>query len=440
MSDYVPLAYCRRVVGVDPGYVNFAICQIEFRGLRYSDDYTEEIPVFSILHWQIWDLRAGMSMCNSQATGGRYTRCSTRARPLPGDTLEANVKASTLDDWLAQMNHFITRSAWLFERAGDDQTLPDVTVENQFDQIKSRGNKFDMLLISRQFSGSVDALDKRNAETVPPGQQRPMHARKFAKSTLKHGIKNNGELTYGGRKGTGVEITYALLRQLGLVEWIAFLTSVASAGQKIDDLCDAFLLALIYATREYEEYLKQQRRKKPATGATVPGAAPTPTQAKFALRQTPCGSMDKDIMQQQQQQQDTSGVRLLSERKLNTNDDDAVEETFFPEHCGADDDTSEEEEDDYALDSSEEERVQAFKKQRKKRAPKQKQQKIGTHQLILKRKPPPPPKNQVASSNNNLKTKRTDDREGEGERPTKKTKCDTPITILIDDTIESDEL
>ena len=431
MSDYVPLVYCRRVAGVDPGYVNFAICQIEFRGLRYNDDYTEEIPVFSILHWQIWDLRAGMSMCNSLPTGGRYTRCSTRARPLPGDTLEVNVKASTLDDWLAQMNHFITRSAWLFERSGDDQALCDVTVENQFDQIKSRGNKFDMLLISRQFAGSIDALDKRNAEPVPAGQQRPIRARKFAKSTLKHGIKNNGVLTYGGRKGTSVEITYALLRQMDLDGWIDFLASVAAAGQKIDDLCDAFLLALIYATREYEEVLKQHRRRRKPSDATESAAAVAPVVPRFAMRQAPCGAMDKDIMHGKGDT-DCSGVRLLSERRLNTSDEEEEEVTFFPEHCGADDTTDE---DDYALDSSEEERVKATKKQRKKRPAKSKQQKVGSHQLVMKRKPT---QTTPVSSNNGNKTKRVPAFDETEERSTKRTKRDTPVTtILIDDTIES---
>ena len=349
--------YSKRTIGVDPGTRNLALCQLRFEGFRYDPATMEQIPLVTPLHLELWDIKSGICLRNSAADGGRFERCSTRVEMRVTDD-----KDTDIDDWIAQMNHFIVRSDWIFEREEDEGELAMLTVENQCDHIKTKGKRWDMFLVSNIFASSVDIMDKHNAaidaldKAAASGvalvvsnnplnrPKRPLHHRTFAKSSAKYGIKSDGALVYGGRKSTGVDITRELFRLLGLTRWILFLDSVENSGQKIDDLCDAFLLALQYAIDEYEAWLKSEKKTTKTNGSDI---APPPTKTgggssmltmikqTLALRETPCGQIDTSAL-------DDAMPRLIATRRLDDRGNSLGDEVFFPENCGASSESSDE--------------------------------------------------------------------------------------------------
>ena len=346
--------YCRSTIGVDPGSVNFSIARLRLRGFRYDRNRNEQIPLVEPLDMELWNLKTGRGMRrDTRGKGDRYAYFETG---VPVVWAEA-----TTESCIAQMNLYIAQSPWLFEHesAEDDplMALPTVTVENQFDHIKSRGNKWDMFLISNCFASSIDANDKQQQQQ----QQKRLYERQFAKSAKKYGLSHNGELDYDARKETSVTTVYALFRILGLTQWIAYLDSVVGSGQKRDDLCDAFLLALHYAIQSYEATLKKKKTSGTVTpcqqqpqrylpeecetgmsmlqlvalakngatgdsGEAVSSSSNKPTDTmSFHLRTEPYGSMTTDVF-----------PKLLSEQLLDS--EGRVIKTIFPENCGADDD------------------------------------------------------------------------------------------------------
>lgn len=337
--------YNKRTTAVDPGSRNLAIAQLRFAGYRYDAATTTQIPLVTPLHLELWNVKGGICLRNSAPDGGRFERCSTRVEQRFADD-----KLTEIDDWIAQMNHFIVRADWIFERDADDESLSALTVENQCDHIKTKGKRWDMFLLSNIFASTVDALDKQNAaiealdkaaaatataDENPLNQpKKPLHYRVFAKSAAKYGIKSDGELQYGERKLTSVEITRELFRILGLTQWLVFLDSVEASGQKIDDLCDAFLLGLQYAIDEYEASLRKKRAPIAPVITAQQQQQQQPLQRQssmlavakniLTLRQSPVGKIETDVF-----------PRLLSMRTLDDKGVTLAEETFFPENCGA---------------------------------------------------------------------------------------------------------
>lgn len=222
----------RQVIGVDPGYVNYAICKIGFNGFDYNRETLVEMPRLSVFNLEIWDLQGSFIIRPSEVDGGEAKLITVK--PVP-------TGATTIRDWMDKLNQFITDSAWIHEKDSSGR-LPRVTVENQCGHIKNKD--YTMFKIARATEAYIKRLDKKQKRII-------------GKSARKYGIKSDGSLIYSGRKCTSVEIVRNLLTALGLFNWIRYLDSLIECGQKIDDICDAILLALQVAIKEYEEEQKK---------------------------------------------------------------------------------------------------------------------------------------------------------------------------------------
>ena len=259
--------YINQTIGIDPGSVNFSIGKIEFKGFRYNDDYTEEIPIFKPINIEHWNLKTGVGIRNSiPYEGGKCEIFNI----VKSNELHAGgtATATTINSWISSLDHFILNSNWIFESYIADintnqMLLPTISVENQFDHIKSHGNKFDMYLISNTVQSSIHMCDIIKNKDVNSKSSLLFSYRKIIKSSLKYGIRNNGSLVYTDRKAEVINITRSLFKLLELDNWIVFLDSVLAMGQKIDDLCDALLLALQSAIDSYEESIKTKNKQLP---------------------------------------------------------------------------------------------------------------------------------------------------------------------------------
>lgn len=321
-----------RKYGMDPGSVNLANCGIVLNGLKYNEDRTMEIPDFYPTNMEVWNLKTGTAIRNSSPNGGKFEKYSI---PL----LDLNTtRENNLDTWIARLNHFIASSSWMFKYYNPydsdykesnhknyspeylkDLTLPSITVENQMDHIVNKKKnpygkpKFDMFRISNEFATSIHMCDVINGRKE---RNKAIHLsyRDTCKGSLKYGMRNDGSREYEERKGDSVIITLELFKILGLTQWIVFLESVKKSGQKIDDLCDALLLALQAAINEYELNLKLNK-KNPSSTNQLPIISLSKEQYNqtmnlipSSLRKIPTGSINTDIF-----------PKLLSDEPLDEN-------------------------------------------------------------------------------------------------------------------------
>lgn len=247
------------VVGIDPAYKNFAIVKLRFTGVRYINNFTEELPIFEPTNMEIWNLRDARGIRNTLSSGGA---AETYRIPY------ALIHPTKITDWLASLNHFLLRANWVFEaysatEGGPADLLPRVTVENQCDHIKN--GRFDMFRIGNACETSIHMRDLCEKGT----SFNRLMTRVMGKSARKYGILSDGSLLYAERKGAAIDVTRALFKELNLNGWIDFLDGVLKIGQKIDDLCDALLLALQVAMDEYETKQKNDRKRQPVTDDTA---------------------------------------------------------------------------------------------------------------------------------------------------------------------------
>lgn len=272
-------------IGMDPGTVNLAAIRILFHKLAYTKDGLEEIPQFDILNWELWNLKTGRGLRPKEEdcvdAKGDWVKEMGFERfrlPIARDAREPG-QPDTIHTWLSSLNHFISASPWIFEERGG---LADVTVENQFDHIKTAYIRHEMFLLSNVFHSSIAMLDLEANKAHLPHR---LHYRIFAQRSLKYGMRNDGALGYGDRKETSEAIAHSLLGLLDKKEWLDFLRKVEESGQKLDDLCDALLLALQECVTRYEEKRKSARKVRPSEpvstgeGEMVP-AFPEPVKKK----------------------------------------------------------------------------------------------------------------------------------------------------------------
>ncbi len=259
------------VIGVDVGYRNFAICKIRFEGLRYNRETMEEMPIFTVTHMEMWDLMNSRCLRNSQSDGGKL-----EIYRIPYSL----INPTNINQWLCSLNHFLNRSPWIFEKYSETEDspliLPRVTVENQCGHILKNKNKkkyrhngeedkydgYDMFRIGAAVETSIHMRDL--CDEGPDFKK--LLTRVIGKSALKYGIKSDGSLKYPVRKEDSIEITRALLKELGMHNWLVYLDSLLDMKQKIDDICDAILLALQVAVTEYELKVKNDMKN----GINVP--------------------------------------------------------------------------------------------------------------------------------------------------------------------------
>jgi hypothetical protein len=307
-----------RQIGIDPGSVNFGVGDVRFDGFRYDPTTQEETPLFTPLHMELWNLKTGTCIRNSRVDGGPFELYTIPSAPTYPKT--------EIGDWTASLNHFIGASQWIFETP-----LPDVTVENQFDHIKSQGNKFDMFLISNVFGTSIHMTDLCNAASN--GASMPLHSRLIEKSSSKYGMYQNG--THGrdhdGNKAECIQIMRSLLKLSGHHGWIQFLDSVLKSGQKIDDLCDALSLALQKAIAKHTKRQKEAKKKRPDEDAVMEAnAKQANAKQAIGLRPVPYGNVNHKLFD------NTTYPILLSSVRI---DDDGNEFPDFPSYDEAEDTT-----------------------------------------------------------------------------------------------------
>lgn len=245
----------KEVIGFDPAYINYAVCKIRFETLRYDrkeDGTIEEMPVFTVSNMEVWNLRDSRVIRNSVPDGG-----NAETYYVPNSLIHP----TKINEWLAALNHIILRSPWLSEtyceEEGKEAVLPRVTIEVQCDHIKD--HRFDMFRIGNATETSIHMSDLCRLGV----DHKKLLTRQMGRSARKYGFKSDGSLEYKGRKGISIEIVRALFTALKLDNWLVYLDSVLKMGQKIDDLCDALLLALHVAIEEYEAKQKKLRTMGP---------------------------------------------------------------------------------------------------------------------------------------------------------------------------------
>lgn len=117
-----------------------------------------------------------------------------------------------------------------------------------------------MYTLSQIFAGVVEGVD----ELKRPG----MRDRLVINAAKKHAIASDHTLTYAQRKAAAVNLMFDMLegqandtqssadeRQNG-IKWLAFLRARKAAGQKLDDMADAFLLAIAVALKVHKKFTK----------------------------------------------------------------------------------------------------------------------------------------------------------------------------------------
>lgn len=241
----------KEIIGFDPAYLNYAVVKLRFERLDYrrtEDGSLEEMPIFTVSHMEVWNLRDGKVLRNSEPDGGK---AETYLVP------RSMVHPTGIKEWLATLNHIIARSPWIHEtysvEEGSVPVLPAVTIEIQCDHIKN--GRFDMFRIGNCTETSIHMADLYQHGLA----MTKLFTRQLGRSARKYGIKSNGSLEYVERKDASIGIVRTLFKALGLDNWLAYLDSVVKMGQKIDDLCDSLLLALNIAV---EEFLVQQKKAK----------------------------------------------------------------------------------------------------------------------------------------------------------------------------------
>ena len=242
----------KEIIGFDPAYINYAVVKLRFERLDYrrtENGILEEMPIFTVSHMEVWNLRDGKVIRNSEPDGG-----NAETYLLP----RSMVHPTGIKEWLATLNHIIVRSPWIHEtyseKEGSTPVLPAVTIEIQCDHIKN--GRLDMFRIGNGTETSIHMADLYHHGLA----MTKLFTRQLGRSARKYGIKSNGSLEYVERKDASIGIVRTLFKALGLDNWLAYLDSVVRMGQKIDDLCDSLLLALHIAVEEFEVQQKKARK------------------------------------------------------------------------------------------------------------------------------------------------------------------------------------
>lgn len=153
-----------------------------------------------------------------------------------------------------------------------------VQLKRSDDFIKGR-----MYTLSQILAGSVETVDALSVQKSD---------RLVINSAKKHAIASDGAREYEQRKEEAIRVTREMLQEqrdsddsseedrTHARKWLAFLGSQSNAGQKLDDLCDAFLMAIAVALKVHKKYAKNVHK-----GAVMPCYAPV-TNADLAAAAT----------------------------------------------------------------------------------------------------------------------------------------------------------
>lgn len=257
-----------QVVGTDPGSVNFGICHVKIHGFATKPhDITTYYPIISILDWELWNIKK-QSIIRFDPTS------STKYKTIDYSKTSALFNNEDENDGIviggggdinmtylnASINNIILNSKWLFKPyttplLGDKQNLPILSTEIQCGHVKN--DKFDIMLLSRFLPSSVHMVDLVKGDARKAAGVGSLASRRILHKLLKYGVSNE---EYDGRKDDSIAVTRDLLALLDLQDALDFLKNLEQRkpkSQKVDDLTDAFLLAVQTAIDEWQKMKKQ---------------------------------------------------------------------------------------------------------------------------------------------------------------------------------------
>lgn len=249
-------------ISTDPGLVNHGICRLAFYGFEYKQNDENEwikIPQFDILHWELIDLKRGISYSYNHEKN-----CITRAY------FGTNKNTVATEDFLViadNLTKFISSKDWLYEEyhstffnQGETPVLPSIVTELQAGHVmnKEKGNdassKWDVVMVSHILPWAIRTVDQRN------GKQRELISK-----GRKYGIPSDGTLTYAQRKAKADEVCRELLKLTGKQKELNFLSALKAARKRdipnktpqSHDTAESMLLGLEWCQNKYEELENQ---------------------------------------------------------------------------------------------------------------------------------------------------------------------------------------
>jgi hypothetical protein len=221
---------------------------------RYACTLTgrEELPVIALEN-QL-DVAVEKFSPEERAEWAKLQHATALAKAMSPDA-----RHHDLEPWLADIVDLLARSRLELKRGSDF--------------IKAR-----MYTLSQVLAGAVESLDARNGD----------EDRLIINSAKKHAIASDGSRSYAQRKADAIALTFAMLKEqrdsatstpeerAHAKKWLAFLADQKEDGQKLDDLCDAFLMAVAVALKVHKKYAKKVYK-----GPVMPCYAPV-TNAELA--------------------------------------------------------------------------------------------------------------------------------------------------------------
>ncbi len=276
-----------RVLGCDIGTINFAICMLEFKGYTYNEDKSDFQPDYNILLWELWNLKErkiisiknnGTYEINSFTSSDDEYASSYHSGDDTDedeeeeedvklyDILKSKMKGTDFQQWRDTLVEMTSKNKKIFEEytcltGKSDRSV--IAVENQMDHVsqlrknsdKGGPHKVQMYTLSNVFLSCIRATDisKYNYSK-----------RIVCNRAAKYGIAQTGELSYYQRKKASENTTFDLLRLTSIHR--LYITALKKLWkfekQKLDDLTDAFLLALKVSAELYENYQKYKKKPK----------------------------------------------------------------------------------------------------------------------------------------------------------------------------------
>jgi hypothetical protein len=257
-----------QVIGTDPGSVNFGLCHVKLHGFMKKEAIDDEpasstyLPIVSILNWELWNIKKQLITRFAPTLPKKFVIIDHSKMTTPSQDEEGGGPNSDTDTTILKvsLNKLISESGWIFETYrsplfDNQSTLPMLSTEVQCGHIKNKNEKtgaqkWDITLLSHILPSSIDMVDRKNKKDAVVVDDNVPDRRLIGK-LYKYGVSNE---EYDGRKEDSINVTRDLLAVLGLQDAIDFLDNllVKKPSQKVDDLADAFLLALQTAIEEWQ--------------------------------------------------------------------------------------------------------------------------------------------------------------------------------------------
>jgi hypothetical protein len=227
-ASHLPMKQ-RTTYGCDPGSMNMGFAGAFCKGLlrlRQADGelLKDAIPDVVPLRLERWNLKQGQVLTHDADWNPMLIQ-------LEGFSGE---KSEDFDSWRRALAACVKRVGPLFDLDEHNQ-LPVMVTENQCDIAKEDKHTAQMYRLADQVKTVIDFED----------QLRNLPRRVNRYSNCKYMMRNDKSLPQREmRKERSVEITFELLGFLQLAGPLKYLQTLKDRGEKIDDICDAFLLAV----------------------------------------------------------------------------------------------------------------------------------------------------------------------------------------------------